>query len=111
MGPPTLGEMAESVTPETLPVLFDRLRNRPEPRDLTYESLIIELAAETLNRKPFSVFREYSDLTGARMPETAERLWKISYPGVLEIKPKIPQTAAVIDFPMDRLRERNVTRM
>ncbi|MCK9364012.1 MAG: hypothetical protein M0P74_10515 [Syntrophales bacterium] len=108
MNPSTLtfAEMAETITPETLPDFLHRLSSRPEPHDLNFTALILELAGETLNRTPFSIFRQYADLTGERNPELAERLWKISFPGVLiNLKPKEPKTGIVIDFPIDRLKK------
>ena len=104
--PPPLGELAWTVTSTTLPVLFERLRTRPEPHNIDFTAGILELAAETLNRSPFSVFREYMELTGKRSPEVAERLWKISFPGALiNIKPVEPGMGILINFPVDRLNK------
>ena len=107
METPTLGAMAWTLTSEALPAFLERLHTRPEPHNLEYTGLLIELAAETLNRKPFSIFREYSDLTGERHPEIAKRLWDLSYPGsVLDFKRKAePEMGIVIDFPADRIRK------
>lgn len=100
-----IGELAESVTPGTLPALFHRLYTRPEPHCLEYTRLILEMVAETLGRKPFSVFCEYSEHTGFKSLQIAELLWKKSFPGVLDIKPPI-RKCVVIDFPVNRLNER-----
>lgn len=105
MKPPTIGEMAWDITPETLPDFFSRLQSHPEPFHLDYLVSLFELAGETLGRSPFSIFREYTDLTGERNPEVAERLWKISFPGVLiNLKPVEPETGILINFPVDRLK-------
>lgn len=107
MGTPTLGELAWDITPETLPDFFLRLQSHTEPFNLEYVVALFELAAEGLNRKPFSIFREYTDLTGERNPEVAKLLWDLSFPGsVLDFQPKTePETGMVIDFPADRIRK------
>lgn len=37
----------------------------------------------------------------------AERLWKISFPDVLNnLKPKVPKMGIVLNFPIDRVQQR-----
>ncbi len=103
----TLAEMAEAVTDETLPDFLESLRTRPLPHNIDFTAGILELAGETLCRSPFSIFREYMELTGKRSPEVAERLWKISFPGALiNIKPVVPDMGIVLQFPVDRLKRK-----
>ncbi len=104
---PPLCELAESVTVETLPLLFSRLFTRPEPQQLEFTRLIIESAAETLHRTSFSVYCDYSDYTGFKSLQIAEILWKRSYPGVLDIlKPKV-RMGVILQFPADNLNRKS----
>jgi len=102
MRPLTFADLAETVTPVTIPDFFHRLRNRPEPHHIDYTVGILLAAAETLDLSLWELFQSYQETSGEVFPELTERVWQLSFPAFfncLETKPE-PKMATIIDFPV-----------
>lgn len=102
----SLSEMAENITPETLPLFFRRLHGRPKPHNAEYEILILKEAAETLGTTLWKIFLKYQDAIGEKLPNLTELAWQKSFPAFYNLTIFNRQPGIVLEFPKDHIQKK-----